>query len=41
NHCGYSVLKMCQLANFYLEADIKNVQQQYTSEFVTLLNNSI
>ncbi|ADA78711.1 lipoyl(octanoyl) transferase LipB [Francisella tularensis] len=41
NPCGYSGLKMCQLANFYQEADIKKVQQQYTAEFVTLLNNSI
>ncbi|MDE5002664.1 lipoyl protein ligase domain-containing protein, partial [Francisella tularensis] len=41
NPCGYSGLKMCQLSNFYQEADIKKVQQQDTAEFVTLLNNSI
>ncbi|MDE4947063.1 lipoyl(octanoyl) transferase LipB, partial [Francisella tularensis subsp. holarctica] len=41
NPPGYSGLKMCQIATFYPEADIKKVQKQYTYELVTLLNNYI
>ena len=36
NPCGYSGLKMCQIADFCQEVDVKKVQQQYTAEFVKL-----